>query len=91
MPDSNTKSYSNGQVHGKSYYNQKASAIKQLTVEVSELHVGQDGELRLTCMSTIPGYLNHNEDYADIRKHSIRREYTQSFQQTVRQRVEISG
>ncbi|GJQ73622.1 hypothetical protein Trydic_g13965 [Trypoxylus dichotomus] len=71
-PDDLTKSFSNGIVHGHGYFEQKASSTKQLSVEVSELHVGEDGELRLTCMSTIPGYINDNEDYADIRKHSVR-------------------
>ncbi|KAK9695023.1 hypothetical protein QE152_g33152 [Popillia japonica] len=71
-PDALTKSFSNGLVHGHGYFEQKASSTKQLSIEVSELHVGEDGELRLTCMSTIPGYINDNEDYADIKKHSVR-------------------
>lgn len=72
VPEDLTKSFSNGRLHGHGYFEQKASSTKQLTIEVSELHVGEDGELRLTCMSTIPGYINDNEDYADIRKHSVR-------------------
>ncbi|XP_017769461.1 PREDICTED: uncharacterized protein LOC108557466 [Nicrophorus vespilloides] len=44
--------------------------MKQLAVEVSELHVGDNGELWITCMSTIPGYVGYNENYADVRKHS---------------------
>ena len=74
MPDALTKSFSNGMVHGHGYFDQKACSIKQLAIEVSELHVGDDGELRLTCMSTIPGYINPNEVYADERKTSVRSE-----------------
>lgn len=55
-----------------SYFDQKASSTKQLSVEVSELHVGDDGELRLTCMSTIPGFIIHNDEYGDIKKHSVK-------------------
>ncbi|KAJ3640592.1 hypothetical protein Zmor_027147 [Zophobas morio] len=72
VPDALTKSFSNGMVHGHGYFDQKACSIKQLAIEVSELHVGDDGELRLTCMSTIPGYINPNEVYADERKTSVR-------------------
>lgn len=57
---------------GPSYIDQMSSSIKQLSIEVSELHVGDDGELRLTCMATIPGYVSHNEEYGDVRKHSVK-------------------
>ncbi|CAH1376764.1 uncharacterized protein [Tenebrio molitor] len=70
-PDGLTKSFSNGIVHGHGYYDQTASSIKQLSIEVSELHVGEDGELRLTCVATIPGYVNQNEVFADERKTSV--------------------
>nr|XP_022901833.1 uncharacterized protein LOC111414667 [Onthophagus taurus] len=68
-PENLTKSYFNGKIHG--YYDQIASATKQLSIEVSDLHVGENG-LRLTCMSTIPGYITDDETYADKREHSIR-------------------
>lgn len=58
--------------HGHGYFDQKAASKKQLAIEVSELHVGDDNQLRLTCFSTIPGYVNQNEVYADERKTSIR-------------------
>ncbi|KAJ8973034.1 hypothetical protein NQ317_009207, partial [Molorchus minor] len=65
--DTLTKSFSNGVKHGHGYFDQRALSIKQLSIEVSELHVGDDGTLRLTCMSTIPGYVNNMDSYADIR------------------------
>lgn len=46
----------------------KATSTKQLSVEVSELHVGDDGVIRLTCVATIPGYVYPSEEYADIRR-----------------------
>lgn len=69
--DKLTKSFSNGLVHGHGYFDQKASSIKQLSIEVSELHVGDDGTLRLTCMATIPGYVNNIENYADTRSSTV--------------------
>ncbi|XP_030758797.1 uncharacterized protein LOC115884377 [Sitophilus oryzae] len=65
--DSLTKSYSNGIVHGHGYFETKAPSIKQLSIEVSQLHAGEDGRLRLTCVATIPGYVSKDSDYADIR------------------------
>ncbi|XP_072397935.1 uncharacterized protein [Diabrotica undecimpunctata] len=67
VPDKLTKSFSNGMIHGHGYFDQKAFSIKQLSVEVSDLHVGDDGQLTLTCISTIPGYVNNLENYADLR------------------------
>ncbi|XP_044759851.1 uncharacterized protein LOC123317402 [Coccinella septempunctata] len=69
--DKLTKSFTNGFVHGKGYFEQRASSIKQLSIEVAELHVGDDNQLILTCMSTIPGYITVNDNYADMRKKSI--------------------
>lgn len=71
VDDSLTKPFSNGRVHGHGYFERKSSSTTQLSVEVSELHGGDDGLLSLTCMSTIPGYVSHNEKYADMRKHSV--------------------
>lgn len=70
--DKLTKSFSNGFVHGHGYFEQKAFSIKQLSIEVSDLHVGEDNELRLTCMSTIPGYVNNGDNYADVRRKTIK-------------------
>lgn len=72
MDDSLTKSFSDGWTHKKNYFEHKGPSTKQLSIEVSELHVGDDGELRLTCMSTIPGYIIHSEDYGDMRKRSVK-------------------
>ncbi|XP_045478477.1 uncharacterized protein LOC123683459 [Harmonia axyridis] len=69
--DTLTKSFTNGFVHGKGYFEQRASSIKQLSIEVAELHVGDDNQLILTCMSTIPGYITGNNNYADMRNKSI--------------------
>lgn len=63
-----TKSFSNGRIHGHGYYDRTAPSITRLSVEVSDLHVGENGLLELTCMATIPAYLSHNEQYANIRK-----------------------
>ncbi|KAF5296401.1 hypothetical protein FQR65_LT01388 [Abscondita terminalis] len=71
VDDSLTKPFSNGRLHGHGYFERKSSSTTQLSVEVSELHGGEDGVLRLTCVSTIPGYVSHNEKYADIRQHSV--------------------
>lgn len=74
MDESLTRSFSNGRLppRGESYFDQRAPSVKQLVVEVSELHAGDDGELRLTCMSTIPGYIVHSEDYGDVRRRSVK-------------------
>nr|XP_023021843.1 uncharacterized protein LOC111510185 [Leptinotarsa decemlineata] len=67
VSDKLTKSFSNGLIHGHGYFDQKAFSIKQLSIEVSDLHLGEDGQLTLTCQSTIPGYVNAMENYADFR------------------------
>lgn len=74
VDDSLTRSFSKVRLppRGESYFEIRAPSVKQLLVEVSELHAGDDGELRLTCMSTIPGYIIHNTDYGDIRKKSVK-------------------
>lgn len=57
---------------GIGYFEQRATCTKQLSVEVSELHVGDNGQLWLTCLATIPGYVGRGEEYADRRNHSVR-------------------
>ncbi|CAG9812611.1 unnamed protein product [Phaedon cochleariae] len=69
--DKLTKSFSNGLVHGHGYFEQRAFSIKQLSVEVSDLHVGADGRLTLTCISTIPGYVHNMDTYADKRSSTV--------------------
>lgn len=74
-----TRSFSNGRLNGHGYFEQRAPAMKQLTIQVSELHAGGNGELWLTCMSTIPGYVSPNERYADERRHSVRSKLPHSW------------
>lgn len=66
-----TRHFSSSRLHGQEYFEQTSSTVTQLSVEVSELHGGDDGVLRLTCVSTIPGYVGHNEEYGDIRTYSV--------------------
>lgn len=72
VDESLTRAFSNGRIHGHGYYEHRSPSMKQLSIEVSELHAGDNGELWLTCMSTIPGYIGPKEKYADERRHSIR-------------------
>ncbi|XP_074027552.1 uncharacterized protein [Leptinotarsa decemlineata] len=72
VSDKLTKSFSNGLIHGHGYFDQKAFSIKQLSIEVSDLHLGEDGQLTLTCQSTIPGYVNAMENYADFRSATVK-------------------
>ncbi|XP_066139914.1 uncharacterized protein [Euwallacea fornicatus] len=72
VQDSLTKSFSIGQVYGRNYFESRVSSIKQLSIEVSQLHGGEDGRLRLACMATIPGYVNKGiTDYADMRNATV--------------------
>ncbi|KAK6628852.1 hypothetical protein RUM43_002668 [Polyplax serrata] len=48
------------------------SATTQLTLNVMETHVGPSGFVELTCISTIPAYLDDEEDrFADKRIQTI--------------------
>ncbi|XP_060522342.1 uncharacterized protein LOC132699568 [Cylas formicarius] len=61
-----TRSFSNGaMMQGPE---SRAPSLKQLSIEVSQLHYGL---LNLTCMATIPGYVNDESDYADIRNATV--------------------
>ncbi|CAH1967104.1 unnamed protein product [Acanthoscelides obtectus] len=72
VPDHLTKSFSpSGVIHGHGYFDTRSYSVKQLAIEVSELHVGDDGTLTLMCLSTIPGYVNSQESYADRRSQSV--------------------
>lgn len=79
MDDSLTRYFSSSRLQGHEFFDQKSSTVTQLAVEVSELHGGDDGVLRLTCVSTIPGYVGHNEEYADIRRYSVISKYFSTF------------
>lgn len=74
-----TKSFSNNRVHGQhghGWYDRTAPSITQLSVEVEELHAGENGRLELTCMATIPAFISHNGKYADIRQQTVISKYT---------------
>lgn len=65
------KSFSNGRVHGHGFYDRTAPSITQLSVLVSELHAGENGRLELTCMATIPAFISHKGQYADLRTQTV--------------------
>ncbi|XP_043510152.1 uncharacterized protein LOC122528757 [Frieseomelitta varia] len=50
---------------------QLMSATAQLTIKVSELHIGENGYLEISCYSTIPDYPLHHVQYADDRRESV--------------------
>lgn len=78
VSDEFTKSFSNG-YHGHGFFESKASSIKQVSIEVAQLHGGDDGRLRLTCMATIPGYVSKDSNYADMRNSTIDSKQTDLF------------
>ncbi|KAG7197167.1 hypothetical protein KM043_007249 [Ampulex compressa] len=51
--------------------NHLMSATAKLMIEVSDLHAGENGQLEISCHSTIPDYPMHHEQYADIRKKTV--------------------
>ncbi|XP_011880498.1 PREDICTED: uncharacterized protein LOC105568994 isoform X2 [Vollenhovia emeryi] len=48
--------------------NHLMSATAKLTVEVSELHAGQNGLLEISCRATIPDFPGKHEQFADIKR-----------------------
>ncbi|KAF3427343.1 hypothetical protein E2986_04863 [Frieseomelitta varia] len=54
---------------------QLMSATAQLTIKVSELHIGENGYLEISCYSTIPDYPLHHVQYADDRRESVTGNY----------------
>ncbi|XP_008557070.1 uncharacterized protein LOC103577947 [Microplitis demolitor] len=52
------------------------SARSQLSIQVSDLHAGKNGRLEISCQATIPNYLIHQKDYADIRTKTVTVEIT---------------
>lgn len=53
------------------YEQHSMSAISKLSIEVSNLHVGENGVLEIGCQATIPDFLRRQAQYADIRTKSI--------------------
>lgn len=47
------------------------SATSKLSIEVSDLHAGDNGNLEISCQSTIPNFLIHQKEYADIRSKTV--------------------
>lgn len=74
VPDQLTKSFASAPIHGHGYFDRKGFSIKQLAIEVSDLHVRDDNTIKLTCMSTIPPYSNLLETYADKRLSTVESE-----------------
>lgn len=56
--------------------NQLMSATAKLVIEVSALHTGTNGNLEISCHSTIPDYA---VQYADIKKESVTGNYSTRF------------
>ncbi|CAL1682669.1 unnamed protein product [Lasius platythorax] len=51
--------------------NSLMSATARLKVEVSALHVGENGLLEISCRATIPAFPMQHEQFADIRKKAV--------------------
>ncbi|XP_015117092.1 uncharacterized protein LOC107041175 isoform X2 [Diachasma alloeum] len=47
------------------------SATSKLAIKVSELHAGDNGRLEIACQATIPDFLIHIKQYADIRNKTV--------------------
>lgn len=62
--------------------NRLLSATAKLMVELSELHVGDNGHLEISCHSTIPDYPMNHEQYADIRKKTVSIQITSALRPT---------
>lgn len=62
----------------KRHKDQLMSATAKLMIEISALHVGENGYLEISCYSTIPDYPMH-EQYADIRKETVSGNYSTQF------------
>lgn len=69
------KSFSNGRIHGHTFYDRTAPSITQLSVQVSELHAGDNGQLELSCRATIPAFVSHNGNYADKKETTVISKY----------------
>lgn len=58
-------------MHGHGYFDRKGFSVKELAIEVSDLHVRDDNTIKLTCMATIPQYSSSLETYADKRLSTV--------------------
>ncbi|KAF7988173.1 hypothetical protein HCN44_007667 [Aphidius gifuensis] len=47
------------------------SATSKLSIEVSNLHVGENGVLEIACQATIPDFLRRQTQYADIKTKTV--------------------
>ncbi|XP_023036066.1 uncharacterized protein LOC6651469 [Drosophila willistoni] len=47
-------------------------SISQLNVELTEQHVGSNGRMEITCLSTIPATVGQGEQYADYKTYSVK-------------------
>ncbi|KAL1494451.1 hypothetical protein ABEB36_010049 [Hypothenemus hampei] len=74
VQESLTKPFSNGVMHGHGHFMMKAISIKQLSIEVATRHFKHE-KMKLTCMATIPAYVNKDSDYADVRKATAEIDY----------------
>lgn len=47
-------------------------SISQLNLEITEQHVGSNGRMEITCLSTIPATVGQGEQYADYKTYSVK-------------------
>ncbi|KAM8704832.1 hypothetical protein ACLKA7_009311 [Drosophila subpalustris] len=47
-------------------------SISQLNLEITEQHVGSNGRMEITCLSTIPATVGQGEQYADYKTFSVK-------------------
>ncbi|XP_023291038.2 uncharacterized protein LOC111674613 isoform X2 [Lucilia cuprina] len=47
-------------------------SVSQLNIELTEQHVGPNGRMELTCLSTIPSAVGPGEQFADYKTYSIK-------------------
>ncbi|ALC46131.1 beat-VII [Drosophila busckii] len=47
-------------------------SISQLNLEITEQHVGSNGRMEITCLSTIPATIAQGEQYADYKTYSVK-------------------
>lgn len=50
-------------------------SISQLNLEITEQHVGSNGRMEITCLSTIPATVGQGEQYADYKTYSVKGEW----------------
>lgn len=55
----------------KSHEGNLQSTSAKLRIKVSDLHVGDNGVLEISCRSTIPSFPMHNKQFADLKSKTI--------------------